>query len=57
MIVVLIIERYPLQRKDVERNPRRLTASLKAAKYRGAVGGTAQAAGETEKTERWGHRG
>jgi len=55
-IIILVVERYPVQREDVERGPGRKRV-LKTAKHRGAVGGAAQTTGEAEKAERWGHRG
>ena len=54
-VFILVVERHPVQRKNVERSPGRKRA-LKAAKYRGAVGGAAQAAREAEKAE-LAHRG
>src|SRR3979490_1197771 len=53
-VIILVVERQPVQQKKVERSPGH-KRGLKAAKYRGAVGGAAQAAGEAEKAE-LGHR-
>src|SRR5258708_24656287 len=55
-VIVLVVERRPMQREDVERDLGRKRV-LKAAKHRGAVGGAAQAAGEAEKAENLGHWG
>src|SRR5882672_10025447 len=54
-IIILVVERHPVQRENVERSPGHKRV-LKAAKHCGAVGGAAQAAGETEKAV-LGHRG
>ncbi len=54
-IVILVVERHPMQREDIECGLGRKRI-LKAMKHRGAVGGAAQAPGEAEKAE-LGHRG
>src|SRR5260370_22425042 len=54
-VIILVVERHPVQRENVERGPGPKRV-LKAAKHRGAVGGAAQAAGDAEKAE-MGHRG
>src|SRR5947209_1103402 len=54
-IIILIVERYPVQREDFERSLGR-KHFLKAAQHCGAVGGAAQTAGEAEKAEHLGPR-
>ena len=54
-IIVLIVERHPMQLEDVERDPGRKRV-LKATKRCGAVSSAAQTAGKTENAERLGHR-
>ncbi len=49
-IIILVVERQSMQRKNLERGPRRERIP-EAAKHRGAVGAAAQASGETEKAK------
>src|SRR5260221_6935983 len=54
-INVLVVERDPVQREDLERGPGRKRIE-EAVKHSRAVGGATQASGEAEKAE-LGHRG
>ena len=54
-IIVLVLEWRLMQRENVERSPGS-KHTLKTAKHRRGVGGSAQAAGQAEKRE-LGHRG
>src|SRR6202171_1017222 len=49
-IIILVVERHPVQRENAERGLGRKPV-LKTAKHCGAIGGAAQAAGEAEKAE------